>query len=138
MLSLIHSKTEFLLLGLPKQLSKIPIPVTQMSPDVCISSVSAACNLGVIFDSHLSLSDHISAVSKFWLFHIRDLHHIHNTLDLHTAKIIATALVNSRLDLQLSLLQSSIFSPKSTSVFIKLCSLSHHKNTQISSHLSCS
>jgi hypothetical protein len=98
MLSLNHSKTEFLLIGLPKQLSKIHNPVIQMSPDVSISPVSAARNLGVIFDSNLSMSDHISAVSKACLFHIRDLRRIRNTLDLHTAKIIATALVHSRLD----------------------------------------
>jgi len=44
------------------------------------------------------MSDHISAVSKYCLFHIRDLRRIRNTLDLHTVKIIATALVHSRLD----------------------------------------
>ena len=98
MLSLNHSKTEFLLIGLPKQLSKIHNPVIQMSPDVSISPVSAARNLGVILDSNLSMSEHISAVSKACLFHIRDLRRIRNTLDLHTAKIIATALVHSRLD----------------------------------------
>jgi len=98
MLSLNRSKTEFLLIGLPKQLSKIPNPVIQMSPDVIISPVCAARNLGVIFDSTLSMSDHISAVSKCCLFHIRDLRRIRNTLDLNTAKIIATALVHSRLD----------------------------------------
>ena len=98
MLSLNHSKTEFLLIGLPKQLSKISNPLIQMSPDVSLSPVSAARNLGVIFDSTLSMSDHISAVSKSCLFHIRDLRRIRNTLDLHTAKIMATALVHSRLD----------------------------------------
>ena len=98
MLSLNHSKTEFLLIGLPKQLSKIADPVIQMSPDVIISPVCAARNLGVILDSTLSMSDHISAVSKSCLFHIRDLRRIRNTIDLNTAKIIATALVHSRLD----------------------------------------
>ena len=98
MLSLNHSKTEFLLIGLPKQLSKIANPLIQMSPNVSLPPVSAARNLGVIFDSTLSMSDHISAVSTSCLFHIRDLRRIRNTLDLNTAKIIATALVHSRLD----------------------------------------
>ena len=63
-LSLNHSKTEFLLIGLPKQLSKIHNPVIQMSPDVFISPVSAAHNRGVFFDSNQSMSEYISAVSK--------------------------------------------------------------------------
>lgn len=98
MLSLNHSKTEFLLIGLPKQLSKIPDPVIRMPSDVSISPVSFARNLGVIFDSTLSMSEHISAISKSCFFHIRDLRRIRNTLDLHTTKTIATSLIHSRLD----------------------------------------
>jgi hypothetical protein len=98
MLSLNHSKTEFLLLGLPKQLSKISDPVIQMPSNVSISPVSTACNLGVIFDSTLSMSEHISAISKSCFLHIRDLRRIRNTLDLVTAKTIATSLIHSRLD----------------------------------------
>src|SRR5664279_3187935 len=40
----------------------------------------------------------ISAISKSCLSHIRDLRRIRNTLDLTTAKTIATSLVHSRLD----------------------------------------
>jgi exonuclease III len=98
MLSLNHSKTEFLLIGLPKQLSKISDPVIHMPSDVSISPVSSARNLGVIFDSTLSMSEHISAISKSCFFHIRDLRRIRNTLDLHTTKTIATSLIHSRLD----------------------------------------
>src|SRR5664279_1519994 len=59
MLSLNQSKTEFLLIGLPKQLSKISNPIIQMPSGVSLSAVSSARNLGVIFDSTLSMSDHI-------------------------------------------------------------------------------
>ena len=54
-LSLHHSKTEFLLTGLTKQVLKMSCSVIQVSPDVSISSVSAACNLGVICDANLSM-----------------------------------------------------------------------------------
>jgi hypothetical protein len=98
MLSLNHSKTEFLLIGLPKQLSKISDPVIHMPSNISISPVSSARNLGVIFDSTLSMSDHISAVSKSCFSHIRDLRRIRNTLDHLTAKTIATSLIHSRVD----------------------------------------
>ena len=56
LLSLNQSKTEFLLMGLPKQLSKITHPILQMSSDISVSSVASARNLGIIFDSTLSMS----------------------------------------------------------------------------------
>ena len=83
-------------------------PLIQMSPDISLSLVSAARNLGVIFDSTLSMSDHISAVTKSCLFHIHDLRRNHHKLDLHIAKIIATPLVHYHLDYCNSLSQSSI------------------------------
>jgi len=81
------SKTEFLLIGLKRQLSSTSIDTTQ-----------SACNLGFIFDEHLSFSDQISALSKSCYHHIRALHFIHPYLDLHIAKTIATSIVHSKLD----------------------------------------
>ena len=98
LLALNQSKTEFLLFGLPKQLSKISNPVLNIDSNISIIPVSSARNLGVIFDSTLSMSDHISAISKSCFCHIRDLRRIRNTLDLTTAKTIATSLIHSRLD----------------------------------------
>jgi Reverse transcriptase (RNA-dependent DNA polymerase) len=88
-------KTEFLLVGLPKQLSKIENPSISTTPTVVLSPVSSARNLGVLFDSNLSLSDHISPIIKSSLFHVRDLRPI---LDQTTASNIATALIHSKLD----------------------------------------
>jgi hypothetical protein len=64
LLSLNQSKTEFLLIGLPKQLPKISDPTLLMPSNVTITPTDAARNLGVIFDSSLTMSDHISSVSK--------------------------------------------------------------------------
>jgi hypothetical protein len=52
------SKTEFLVIGLPKQLEKLINPTIQLPNDVIVSPVDKARNLGVIFDSNLTDSDH--------------------------------------------------------------------------------
>jgi hypothetical protein len=56
LLSLNQTKTEFLLIGLPAQLSKIPNPTLLMPSNVTITPTDSARNLGVIFDSTLSKS----------------------------------------------------------------------------------
>ena len=103
-LSLNPSKTEFLVIGLPKQLEKLNHPTIHLPNNVILSPVHSARNLGVIFDSNLTFSDHISAVSKSCLYHIRDLRRIRNTIDRTTACTIATSLVHSKLDYCNSLL----------------------------------
>ena len=60
LLTLNSSKTEFLLIGLKQQLSKIHN-----------SSPNSARNLGFIFDEHLTFSDQISALSKFCYYDVR-------------------------------------------------------------------
>ena len=98
LLSLNQNKTEFLLFGLPTQLSKIADPTLLMPANVTIMPTDSARNLGVIFDSTLSMSQHISSVSKSCFSSIRDLRRIRNTLDFTTAHTIATSLIHSKLD----------------------------------------
>jgi hypothetical protein len=98
LLSLNQSKTEFLLIGLPQQTSKISEPTLIMPANVTITPVQSARNLGVIFDSSLTMSDHISAVSKSCFLAIRDLRRIRSTLDYTTAQTIATSLIHSKVD----------------------------------------
>ena len=103
-LSLNPSKTEFLLVGLPQQLSKLSNPIIHLPNNVTLSPVYSARNLGVIFDSNLTFSQHISTVSKSCFYHIRDLTRIRNTIDHTTACTIATSLIHSKLDYCNSLL----------------------------------
>jgi len=110
LLSLNQSKTEFLLIGLPKQLSKVSDATLQMPSNVTINPSDSARNLGVIFDGTLTMSDHISSVSKSCFLSIRDLRRIKSTLDSTTAKTIATSLIHSKIDYCNSLSQSSSFS----------------------------
>ena len=67
LLSLNSSKTEFLLIGLKRQLSKIHNSSTS------IDTTQSARNLGFIFDEHLSFSDQISALFRSCYHHIRAL-----------------------------------------------------------------
>lgn len=97
-LSLNPSKTEFLLIGLPTQLAKINNPSLSMPSNITLKPVPSARNLGVIFDANLSLSDHISSISKSCFAHIRDLRRIRDTLHHSTACTIATSLIHSKLD----------------------------------------
>jgi len=92
LLSLSSSKTEFLLIGLKRQLSKIHNSLTS------IDTTQSARNLGFIFDEHLSFSDQISALSKSCYRHIHAFNCMRPYLDLHTAKTIATSIVHSKLD----------------------------------------
>jgi len=63
-----------------------------------------AHNLGVIFDKHLSLAQHISVVSKSYLHNIRNLRRISNSIDQTTSCTIATSLIHSKIDYCNSLL----------------------------------
>ena len=97
-LSLNPSKTEFMLIGNSRQLSKIENIALSLPDNVTIKPVPSARNLGVIFDSHLSFSDHISSVSKTCFGHIRNLRRIRSSLDQSTATTIATSIIHSKLD----------------------------------------
>ena len=93
-LSVNPSKTEFLIIGNPQQRNKI-----QSS-----SIVFSARNLGVTFDSSLSLTKHISSICKSAYYQIRQLRQIRSSLDISCAIILANSLVISKLDYCNSLL----------------------------------
>jgi hypothetical protein len=80
-LSLNPSKTEFMLIGKCRQLSKIENSTLSLPDNVYVKPVSSARNLGVIFDSRLSFTDHISSVSKACYCHIRNLRRIRSSLE---------------------------------------------------------
>jgi len=95
LLTLNSSKTEFLLIGLKKQLDKIH--------NSSLNTTDSARNLGFIFDEHLTFSDQISAISKACYYYIRQLCCILPYLDSTTACTIATSIVHSKLDYRNSL-----------------------------------
>jgi len=106
----INLKLNFLLICFPQQLSKVSDPTLLMPSNVTIKPTNSALNLGVIFDSSLTFSEHISSVSKSCLLSIRDLRQIWNTLDYSTVQTIAASLIHSKVDYYNSLSQSSSLS----------------------------
>ena len=63
-----------------------------------VSTAQSVKNLGVVYDSNFTFSDHVSQVIKSTRFHARDLYRIRPLLDLKTTVLLANALVSSWLD----------------------------------------
>jgi hypothetical protein len=97
-LKLNPDKTEFIVLGAEKQQTKLAnhFPIDIMGNK--FSPCSKVKNLGVIFDSSLSMSKHVSLVRKSCFYHIRDFSRIRRLLSKRVAVTLANALVGSRLD----------------------------------------
>ena len=103
MLMLNDSKTEVVLLGTRQQLSKLGdlrICVGSSNIKIC----SKVRNLGVIFDSNMTMEDHVNNVCKTSYFYIRLLGKLRKFLDKDAAALITHAFVTSRLDYCNSLL----------------------------------
>ena len=71
---------------------------------VTTNSAKSARNLRVKCDQNFTFRSHILTVCSSCFYHMRDLWCIHRYLDLDSAKLLATALVSSRLDYCYSLL----------------------------------
>ena len=113
-LTLNPSKTEFLVIGLPTQLSKLQMPNLTLPNNSSVTLVESARNLGIVFDSNHSFDKDISNLSKTCYYHIRDLRRIHTTLDFDTARTFATSLIHSKLDYCNSLVTTTFHSHNSS------------------------
>ena len=89
---------EFLLFGSRQQLSKVSLPFITIG-DSQITPSSQARNLGVIFDSTMTLKPHISNIVRVLSFHIRNISRIRKYLNQSAAEQIIHAFVTSRLAL---------------------------------------
>ena len=96
-LKLNPDKTEFLLIGNERQRSKYLSMFLIELLGVETYPAKSARNLGVIFDKNFNFNSHISAICISCIYHIRDLRRIRRHLDLDSAKLLANALVSSRL-----------------------------------------
>jgi len=104
-LALNANKTEYLIVGLRQQKAKL----LNQSLDLNFagSSVQPSAvvrNLGVLFDGDLSMSSHVLNVCRTSFMCIRSLRQIRSMLDFNSAKLVANALVMSKLDYCNSLL----------------------------------
>ena len=97
-LKLNPDKTEFILIGSKNNRKQLlpHFPINILGNQV--SPAQSVKNLGVVFDSNFTFSDHVSQVIKSTRVHARDLYRIRPLLDLNTSVLLANALVSSRLD----------------------------------------
>lgn len=102
-LQLNDDKTELLILGSKKQVSKVSMPGVRVG-DSLISPVSKVRNLGAIFDGEMSMVPHVNAVCASARHHIRNIGRIRRFLDRSTCEKIIHAYVTSRLDINNALL----------------------------------
>ena len=64
----------------------------------CLSPMDVVRNLGVLFDSKFSFTNHVNSFIKSCFANLRDLHHIQRFLSYDVSVMVANALVSSCLD----------------------------------------
>ena len=105
------AKTEYLVIGTKQQRDKL-ISSSLIFKGTNLSPSQSVRNLGVTFDSEMSLTKHISSVCSSSYFIIRQIRQMRSSLDHNSAVLLANALVSSKLDfcnsLYYGLPQSSI------------------------------
>ena len=97
MLMLNEDKTELIVFH-PKSTDSVELPQGVTVGNSSISPSKTARNLGVIFDSTMSLSKHITGMTRAAYYQLRDIGRIGKYLDRQSTKQLVHALVISRLD----------------------------------------
>ena len=92
-----NDKTEVLLIGTKQQLVKVNINHVKVG-SANIAPTSHAKNLGVWFDSNLSMSVHITNACSASFFHLYNIRKISKYLSRECKETLIHALVTSRLD----------------------------------------
>ena len=105
-LKLNPDKTEFIIFGLKKKRDKLRAcyPIDILGSPLC--PVDLVKNLGVWFDSDLSLSKHVQNICKSCFVELRDFRHVSRFLTYDVSVLVANALVSIRLDYYNSLFRS--------------------------------
>ena len=103
-LKLNPEKTEFIIIGdrqaRESLINKFPTQLLGNS----ISPTDTVKNLGVIFDSGNTFSNHITNMCRACYYHLKDLRRIRKFLSVETAALLANSMISSRLDYCNSLL----------------------------------
>ena len=102
-LMLNDDKTEFLVIGTSKQLSKVSVNSFRVG-EVDVIPVHSAKNLGSCFDSHMNMATHITKISSSALFYLYNFRHIRKYLTNECTEKLIHAFITSRLDYRNSLL----------------------------------
>ena len=91
------SKTEFLVIGTPQQLSKVEIGHVNVG-GVTINAVDSVRNLGSWFDKHMSMSVHVGKMCSKALGGLYKIRQIRKFLSVDTTKTLIHAFVTSHVD----------------------------------------
>ena len=95
-LKLNKDKTEFLMIS-SKFDPQLSHPVLNFGNDQ-IHSSSNARNIGVIFDSSMSMVPHVNSICKTSFYHLRNIARIRKFISMKTAETLVHAFITSRLD----------------------------------------
>ena len=96
-LKLNENKTEFIVLGTPQNLKKLP-QISLHIGDARIDPTDSVCNLGIMFDSHMTMSKQVSSLCQSTNFQLRNIRRIKRYSDKDTLHHVVRALVLSRID----------------------------------------
>ena len=91
------SKTEFMIIGSRKQLAKISVDSVTVG-DAIIKPVTYVRNLGVWFDQHVKMSDHIGKICSKAFYSLYNLRQIRKCLTDEACKTLVHARVTCHLD----------------------------------------
>ncbi|KAL9954606.1 hypothetical protein ACROYT_G042170 [Oculina patagonica] len=102
-LMLNDDKTEFLIIGTERQLSRVSVDKIKIGQAV-VSPVSSVRNLGTWFDSHLDMSTHVTKACASAFYYLYNIRHIRKYLSRESTERLVHAFITSRLDYCNSLL----------------------------------
>ena len=91
------TKTEFMIVGSSKQLSKLK-DCNVIVGSSTIQPVDKLRNLGVIFDNQLTMIDHINHVCKIGFYQLFRLKQIRNYFDIKTIESLVHSFITSHID----------------------------------------
>jgi hypothetical protein len=97
MLKLNNDKTEFFVALSSYNQRRMPTVKLQVGNDV-IEPSQTVRNLGVIFDSQMSMTNQVSSLKRSITFHLRNISRIRRYLDFETCNNVVRSLILSRLD----------------------------------------
>ena len=97
MLKLNDDKTEFMVIT-PRHLKSHVPEVSLLLDGVTVSPTESVRNLGVIFDSEMSMAPHVRSLCTGLNFQLRNLSRIRRFLDYDTSHLVTRSIILQRLD----------------------------------------
>ena len=95
-LMLNDDKTEFLIIGTERQLSRVSVDKIKIG-QAEVSPVSSVRNLGTWFDSHLDMSTHVTKACASAFYYLYNIRHIRKYLSRESTERLVHAFITSRL-----------------------------------------